>query len=503
MKKKETSGNKMRKHASIKVKLMLVMTLLVAGTIFLCWFFINTCLERYYIYQKQNELISSYDAIDRAGRENALESKEFTLLFNNICSTKNIDTIIISAERQIILSYSPDDKAFRNQLVEMMWGVGAIGEKTLRSTDHYTMQEQTDATTGSECIALIGTLANDDYIYMKTPLESIRESAKSTSQFFLFVGIGATIICVVIIYFVAKSISQPIQELSSLSKRMCNLEFDAKFEPKFHSSRELETLGSNMNELSETLQQTIGELKGANNELKDDIAKKEKIDEMRKEFLSNVSHELKTPLALISGYAEGLKECINDSEESREFYCDVIMDETDKMNRMVGKLLTLNQLEFGNERVEMSCFDITELIKGVVNANTLLADTDGITISFAQDEPAHVWGDEFKVEEVITNYLSNAMHYAAGAKQVRIYYEQRKKLLRVCVYNSGSNIPEEELDKIWIKFYKVDKARTREYGGSGIGLSIVKAIMNSMHQECGVCNVEDGVVFWMELERNN
>ncbi len=503
MKKKETSGNKIRKHASIKVKLMLVMTLLVAGTIFLCWFFINTWLERYYIYQKQNELVNSYDSINQAGSENALESKEFTLLFNNICSTKNIDTIIISAERQIILSYSPDDKAFRNQLVEMMWGVGAIGEKTLRSTDHYTIQEQTDTTTGSECIALIGTLTNDDYIYMKTPLESIRESAKSTSQFFLFVGIGATIICVVIIYFVAKSISQPIQELSSLSKRMCNLEFDAKFEPKFHSSRELETLGSNMNELSETLQQTIGELKGANNELKDDIAKKEKIDEMRKEFLSNVSHELKTPLALISGYAEGLKECINDSEESREFYCDVIMDETDKMNRMVGKLLTLNQLEFGNERVEMSCFDITELIKGVVNANTLLADSDGITIGFAQDEPAHVWGDEFKVEEVITNYLSNAMHYAAGAKQVRIYYEQHENLLRVCVYNSGSSIPEEELDKIWIKFYKVDKARTREYGGSGIGLSIVKAIMNSMHQECGVYNLGDGVVFWMELERNN
>ncbi|MCI5857782.1 MAG: HAMP domain-containing histidine kinase [Agathobacter sp.] len=493
----------MKKHASIKTKLMLVMTLLVAGTIFVCWFFINTCLERYYIYQKQNELANSYIAIDQAGSENELESNEFALVFNKICSTRNIDTIIISAEREIILSYSPDDKAFRNQLVEMIWGVGSVEEKALRTTDHYVIRKQYDASAGSEYIALIGTLKNNDYIYMKTPLESIRESAKSTSQFFLFVGIGATILCVMIIYFVAKSISQPILELSNLSKRMCNLEFDAKFEPKFHSSRELQTLGSNMNELSETLQRTIGELKGANNELKDDIAKKEKIDEMRKEFLSNVSHELKTPLALISGYAEGLKECINDSEESREFYCDVIMDETDKMNRMVGKLLTLNQLEFGNERVEMSCFDITEMIRGVVNANTLLASSDGITISFAEEEPAYVWGDEFKVEEVITNYLSNAIHYAAGEKQIRIYYEQREGLLRVCVYNSGNTIPETELDKLWIKFYKVDKARTREYGGSGIGLSIVKAIMNSMHQECGVYNVSDGVVFWMELERNN
>jgi signal transduction histidine kinase len=291
-------------------------------------------------------------------------------------------------------------------------------------------------------------------------------------------------------------------EVCEISRRMKNLDFDAKYEPMHFSSKELVLLGNNMNELSETLEATISELKAANNELKNDIAKKEEIDEMRKEFLSNVSHELKTPLALISGYAEGLKECINDSEESRDFYCDVIMDETDKMNRMVGKLLSLNQLEFGNDRVEMLRFDITEVIRGVVSANSLLASTNGITISFAESEPAYVWGDEFKVEEVITNYLSNAIHYAAGKKVIRVFYEKNDGKLRVCVYNSGANISEEELDKVWIKFYKVDKARTREYGGSGIGLSIVKAIMDSHHQACGVYNVEDGVVFWMELECN-
>ena len=493
----------MKKHASIKLKLMLIMTLLVFGTVLLCWFLIRTCLGQYYSYQKQNELSSSYTAIDLAGTENELESEEFAIEFERVCSTKNIDTIIIGAEREIILSYSPDEKMFKNQLIEMVWGINNLEEKPLCSTERYEIRKQTDARTGSEYMILIGTLKNNDYIYMKTPLESIRESAQSTSQFFLVVGIFATLACVVIIYFVAKSISQPILELSDLSKRMCNLEFDAKFEPKFHSSKELDTLGNNMNELSETLQETISELKGANNELKNDIAKKEKIDEMRKDFLSNVSHELKTPLALISGYAEGLKECINDSEESRDFYCDVIMDETDKMNRMVSKLLTLNQIEFGNERVDMACFDITEGIKGVVNANSLLASADGITITFSEENPAYVWGDEFKVEEVITNYLSNAIHYASGAKQIRIYYERLDGLIRVCVYNSGTLIPEEELDKVWVKFYKVDKARTREYGGSGIGLSIVKAIMDSFHQKCGVYNATDGVVFWMELERNN
>jgi signal transduction histidine kinase len=221
---------------------------------------------------------------------------------------------------------------------------------------------------------------------------------------------------------------------------------------------------------------------------------------MRKEFLSNVSHELKTPLALIQGYAEGLKEGVNESEESRNFYCDVIVDESDKMNRMVNKLLTLNQLEFGNEKVEMIRFDITELIRGVIASSALLAEQNEVKIVFRESEPAYVWGDEFKVEEVVTNFLSNAIHYAEGKKQIEIFYTTHDNLLRVSVFNTGNLIPEEELDKIWIKFYKVDKARTRAYGGSGIGLSIVKAIMDSFHRECGVINHTDGVEFWMELE---
>jgi len=229
-------------------------------------------------------------------------------------------------------------------------------------------------------------------------------------------------------------------------------------------------------------------------ELQDDIEKKIQIDEMRKEFLSNVSHELKTPLALIQGYAEGLQECINDDAESREFYCDVIIDEADKMNRMVKKLLTLNQLEFGNDQVVMERFNMTELITGVANSTKILREQKNIRLELENPEEAWVWGDEFKVEEVITNYMSNAINHADGEKVIRVFYT-----CSVSVFNTGQPIPEEDLDKIWVKFYKVDKARTREYGGSGIGLSIVKAIMDSLHQQCGVINHEDGVEFWMEL----
>lgn len=172
------------------------------------------------------------------------------------------------------------------------------------------------------------------------------------------------------------------------------------------------------------------------------------------------------------------------------------------MNQMVQKLLTLNHLEFGNDAVTIDRFDITELIRGVIENSSLLLKQNEIELVF-DEEQAFVWGDEFQIEEVITNYLSNAIHYAAGKKQIRIFYTYREEVLRVSVFNTGSCIPQEDIDKIWEKFYKVDKARTREYGGSGIGLSIVKAIMESHHRDCGVCNHPDGVEFWMELDQNN
>ena len=220
---------------------------------------------------------------------------------------------------------------------------------------------------------------------------------------------------------------------------------------------------------------------------------------MRKEFLSHVSHELKTPIALIQGYAEGLVECINDDEESRNFYCEVIVDEASKMNTLVKKLLTLNQLECGQDMVNIEHFDLTMLIKGVLNSIHILMEQNGIKVIFKKSDPVYVWGDEFKIEEVLTNYISNAIHHCEGEKIIEVKMTQKEGQVTISVFNTGTAIPETDLDKIWIKFHKVDKARTREYGGSGIGLSIVKAIMDSHNQSYGVKNYENGVEFYFTL----
>ena len=287
-------------------------------------------------------------------------------------------------------------------------------------------------------------------------------------------------------------------ELAELSQRMADLDFNAKFTSR--QDNEIGFLGKHMNQLSETLERTISELKTANNELQKDIERKTQIDEMRKDFLSNVSHELKTPIALIQGYAEGLKECINDDPESRDFYCEVIMDEAGKMNAMVKNLLSLNQLEFGNDVTAMERFDLVDLVKNVLHSVGILLEQKGIQLIFQAEEPVYVWADEFKVEQVVTNYISNAINHCEQERIIEVKLQKKEDSVRMSVFNTGSPIPEGELDKIWIKFYKVDKARTREYGGSGIGLSIVKAVMESMNKDYGVKNYDNGVEFWFEVD---
>jgi len=223
---------------------------------------------------------------------------------------------------------------------------------------------------------------------------------------------------------------------------------------------------------------------------------------MRTEFIGNVSHELKTPIALIQGYAEGLKEGISDDPESRAFYCEVIMDEANKMNQLVKNLLTLNQLEFGEDEVTFERLDIVELIRGILQSNEILIQQKQAEVRFQAEQPVYVWADEFKVEQVVRNYLSNALNHLDNERiiDIRLTVREEAEKVRVSVFNTGAQIPQEDKEQIWNKFYKVDKARTREYGGHGIGLSIVRAIMESFHQEYGVDNYENGVAFWFELD---
>ena len=468
----------------------------------------NAYMARFYELRLRHTLTTAYKEVDRhIGEDGSVDGSYFENEFNVLERSGNISLVVLDLDFATVFEYeNRDEEVMAARLYAYNFNIDDGDVRILDSTDNYTFQRKTDEKFHSEYLEMWGTLPKSGYYFMmRIPMESIMTSAKISNEFILYTIATAILVGIIMIMWLSNRITRPIRELTDLSERMADLDFDAKYTGG--GLDEIGQLGDHFNRMSETLEKTISELKTANNELQRNLDEKTRVDDMRREFLSNVSHELKTPLALIQGYAEGLQDCIADDPESRDYYLEVIIDEAEKMNTLVRKLLTLNQLEFGADTVEMVRFDLGELIEGKVTSTRILADQKGAVLNYDGPESVQAWGDEFKVEEVLTNYLSNAINHVDDNENgddrkitVRVSRIEETGKIRTSVYNTGSHIPEEDLDQVWDKFFKVDKARTREYGGSGVGLSIVKAIMESFHQQYGVRNVEDGVEFWFELD---
>lgn len=518
---------KSRRTHSVKTKLVLIMSGLLAMTILGCWVANQLFLPVYYQFSKVSALSDSFQIINKivnsdtsfqeeAGRQGL--SDESLGIMDSLAANNSMNAYLFQINEFFgILQYSfyyPSADSLSNLQKEnvrdktMDYVLGMVngyidndGRELIQSKKNYQVFKAYDERIGSYYLELFGQIDSGDFVYISTNYQSMQESVRVSNRFLAYIGIGAVMFSCLLLLLIGNSFTKPIVHMTDIAMRMSQLDFEAKY--PVSSEDEIGQLGRSINMLSERLEQTISELKAANNELQRDIEDKIQIDEVRKDFLSNVSHELKTPIALIQGYAEGLHDNINEDSESREFYCDVIIDEANKMNKMVKKLLTLNQIEFGQEQVSFERFDLVEMIQSVIQSASLLAEQKDAQIYMEDSSPVYVWADEYMVEEVVTNYISNAINHVDGEKRICVTLENREQVVRVYVFNTGQPIPEEDLDKVWIKFYKVDKARTRAYGGSGIGLSIVKAIVEAMHQQCGVRNCHDGVEFWFDIDRQS
>ena len=455
-------------------------------------------LEPYYIRDKEMQFIHVYEELQEAVKKGTISNDEVQDELHVLCEKSNISYIVLDMDNEKLITNVHDTNMLKQQLSGYLLNQAQKGGKVLDSTDNYQLMRSQDPWNQSEYIEMWGQLDDNVNFLIRSPVESIRESVALSNRFLIYVGMGTLIICMGLVWYFSRRITKPIQELAELSDRMANLDFEAKYTSG--GNNEIGELGDNFNRMSQKLEKAISELKQANNSLQQDIEQKEKMEQMRTEFMGNVSHELKTPIALIQGYAEGLKEGVNDDPESREFYCEVIMDEAGKMNRMVKNLLALNQLEFGEDDVQFERFDITSLISGVLQSLDILIEQKEAQVIFRHKNPVYVWADEFKVEQVVRNYVNNALNHIDGEKVIEIKITQENDMAKITVFNTGTPIPEEDLPHIWEKFYKVDKARTREYGGNGIGLSIVKAIMDSFGKGYGAINHTNGVEFWFELD---
>ena len=487
------------------IRLKLFLRICVIMLIILLFFIVvnNAVVETYLYYKKSSTILSMIDEIDSLDRTN---QKEFKKKVDYLCLNNDFDVVIINGETQIyvnsenfISSFPKIDKITYNVKYNI-FNKGNI----LYAQDETSIRKIIDSNNGFSFILGISKLKDESTIYIRVPITAINESLDLSNKFLIILGVISMIGAGIYSFFVANNFTKPILYLREMTTKMKKLDFSDKYIEHDKDNDEINELGKNINDLSEKLENTINKLRKNNMQLERDIEEKSKIDEMRKQFISDVSHELKTPIALIQGYAEGLVENVNKDEESKNFYAKVILDESNKMDKLVKRLLELMKLE--NEEITFNDtnFDIVELIKSVMTNLKVMTDEQGIEVEFNEVDPIYVCADEFYIEQVVNNYFTNAIKNNMkinGNKKIRIEIEKAKEQgkIRVKVFNTGKNIEEENLSRIWTRFYKVDKSRTRLKGGTGIGLALVKAIMVKYNNAYGVLNKEDGVEFYFEL----
>lgn len=490
---------------SVKIKLFLTLCVTILCIIFFLIILNSFALEKFYLYSKQNTLKDVYNSLNDyyngLNHDLDLESE-----LERIAIKNNFD-ILIKDEDNINI-YSSNKNFY-----SIIGGIASTtdtfnDDKVLESTDDFTIVKQKDFRNGLTYIMLSGRFDNGYYLYIRLPITSIQDSVRISNNFLLLIAGFTIFISAILVSVISKKFTEPILELNNIAKKMVNLDFSHKYRIT-DTDDEINDLGKSINNMSDKLEKTINQLRSTNIELEKDIEKKSKIDDMRKSFISDVSHELKTPIALIQGYSEGLLENVNADEESRKFYAEVILDETNKMDRLVKQLLELMKLEYGKREFNNAKFNILELEKEVVSKSKLLLDEKQTEVKIKDIDKLstiQVFADDFYIEQIITNYLTNAIKNVKevdGEKYISIENQilEDKNKIRVKVFNTGENIPEEDLERIWQRFYKADKSRNRASGGSGIGLAFVKAIMNNYNSEYGVINCENGVEFYFDIDK--
>ena len=485
---------------SIRTKITLMVVVFSSFICLASWLICNYLISGIFIWNLKENLRMAYDSCNELFSKNGNSNLDEGDLYGNIKNPGDAVVLIFDSVHEKIYTTISDESQMMESLNEMLKSVREASDKIQYMPGKYVIKLHHDTLINADYYDLIGTLNNGYTIILRSPIARVESTMHVVNTVFIYIAVGLIIFGSVFILIFSNIFSAPLKRLSHAARRMTELDFDVKV--PVLTKDEIGELGTCMNEMSRKLEYTISELKAANIELERDIEKKKQIDEMRKEFLSHVSHELKTPIALIQGYAEGLKDNLFDDQESKEFYADVIIDEAHKMNSLVKKLLTLNEIEFGGNPLKIERFELVNFIQDIIDASRILIDDAGAKVIFEEEGPVYVWADEYMIEEVFTNYLTNAVHYVSQNGMIRVWFEHIGTDVRICVYNSGNQIDEEDIDKLFIKFYKADKARTREYGGNGIGLSIVAATMEAHGKQYGVYNVEDGVVFYFDLDAN-
>lgn len=487
----------------------------------------NTFLERFYTNQREKTLVSAFDDVKSID----LDDSDFENGLLEIESDYNINVQIVYEPYQDVEPEpgggfgglpTPFERLFGNAMFLRDSAIVTILSEFDRFDEEqsdYTAVSVADSEAYSAFLAELTptnataqnqfrflalcvrqALAEGDFQYyiLTVSYQSIQDNIAIFNSFTIFVGAIFMILSGGILYLTSTRFTTPILAMNRVTQDLANLDFSQKVD--VDSNDEIGDLGNSINRMSTQLEQSIHALTEANRKLEADIELKNKIDRMRKDFIASASHELKTPISLILGYGEALKLTGLD-EATVDEYLNIIIDESNKMNRLVQSLLKISQLESGIQEFQRTNVRLDDLIEETIRMYQIKLDEIGVTVQ-TEFGAIEAFTDYDAVQTVLSNYLSNAIHHVDSHKRIAVRTKTNDGFFRLEVENSGPAIGEADKERIWESFYKVDKARTRTYGGQGLGLSIVRTTVTQLSGRYGFENVQGGVVFYCELPIN-
>lgn len=484
-------------HSSLRRNLILLSVGVLVLYYVLVFLFSALFMEPYYLHKVENELINAYQTLNQEG--------EYSLETVSSLEKSNLSIVIADLETDEILYNSREEKRFMHDMTDRVLPFikenarnSGTGYNLISDELHQHTASGADYTSGKRVI--LGGVTDRYVIEISTSYASISQATEISMQFSLIVGLMVMILAILAFSRMSSMVVEPISQITSIANQIAHLDFSQKC--NVHMGGEIGDMAQSVNTMSDFMQDYIAQLQQANEQLKYDIQQKKEQEEARKNLVANLSHDLKTPIGLIAGYADGLRGGMAKTDDEVREYCDVICDESDRMMTMIQRMMELFRLESGTVQLEPEEFDLYDLLSYEAEIFAIEIERSGIDFTTDFSDRLYVTTDYFSAEQVVTNYMQNAISHISGGNKISLTVRPQGNYYRVSVFNSAPPIPEEELPRIWDSFYRLDKSRKRSHRESGLGLSIVKSNMELLGGGFGVENVPEGVVFWADFPRS-
>ena len=450
---------------SVKIKLFLTLSLTILAIIIFLIIVNNFALEKFYLFSKEQTLKSVYEQLNEYYKNSGSE-EDFEQELEKIAIKNNFDILIKDNNGINIYSTNKNFSSVIGSLGNMIVNSGEV----LETTENFTIKRQRDIKNGISYIILSGNLENGYFLHVRIPITSIQDSVKISNNFLIIIAGFVILISAIVMSIISKKFTEPILELSNIAQKMSNLDFSQKYKITTKGDDEINTLARSINTMSDKLEGTIKQLRNSNNQLERDIEEKSKIDEMRKSFISDVSHELKTPLAVIEANADVLENEVGDNK-----WLTYIQNETDSMDKLINELLLLAKMENVDDIKSYEIFDVSNQIEMCASVFESMAYEKKVKIKTNIQKDIKLNGNKQDIEHIVSTLLDNAIKHSEEGKDVSVEVVKEKNNIVLHIKNYGEPIPENQKDKIFERFYRVDKARNRNEKRYGLGLAIAKS----------------------------